>query len=67
VGRVASAVEDWRDTCLARGDAHVVRYSRQFNGLASKPPSATDDVFLLGLASKHNGGSFGGNWRHHVA
>jgi hypothetical protein len=29
---VVGVIEDWQDTCPGRGDAHVVRYSRQFNG-----------------------------------
>jgi hypothetical protein len=29
VNRVAGAIEDWQDMCPGRGDAYVVRYSRQ--------------------------------------
>jgi hypothetical protein len=64
---VASAVEDWGDTCLGRGGrAHGALLAVVWWLILEKLPSATDDGFRPSLASKLSGNS-GGNQRRHVA
>jgi hypothetical protein len=50
------------------GDVHDVRYSQRFDGLASKPPSTTDDRFAefgsQNLVVTVPVGIRGGTWHH---
>jgi hypothetical protein len=64
-GRAAGMVEDWRVTCPGHGGhargAILMMVSHENH------PAVLMAGVRLGLASKPSGGSFGANWRPHVA
>jgi hypothetical protein len=52
-GHVAGAIEDWRDMCPERGNAHAMQYSWRSGGLSSKKhPALRTTGFQPSLVSK---------------